>query len=275
VAQTADGYKVKNLHTLCRELSIAAGLKFSPPKENESSQEFWETKAPELLIEALKAYPDERYDAVIVDEGQDFREYWWLAVEKLLKDEKKGQLWVFYDPQQDLFVGGPTEALGLQVASLTWNCRNTERIAAYSFEKVGSTPRLKPGTPEGTPVWEVTCDTEQQMVEAVRKTLHHLVSEEKVETRKIVVVSARSAQASPVWRARHLGNLTLVEFPQRPGAREVAFASLQRFKGLEADVVILCDLKEGDAGSSPTHLYVGASRARHVLFVAKYRSATR
>ena len=85
------------------------------------------------------------------------------------------------------------------------------------------------------------------------------------------MVSARGAQASPVWRARHLGNLTLVEFPQHPGPREVAFTSLQRFKGLEADVVILCDVKEGDTGSSPTHLYVGTSRARHVLAVAKYR----
>src|SRR5207248_676238 len=96
VAQTADGYKVKNFHTLCRELAVAAGLKFSPPRENEDSQEFWDTKAPELLIEALKTYPDERYDAVVVDEGQDFREYWWIAVEKLLKDQKRGQLWVFF-----------------------------------------------------------------------------------------------------------------------------------------------------------------------------------
>jgi hypothetical protein len=271
VAQTAMGYKATNFHTLCRELTVSAGLKFAPPKDDAASKEFWETQAPELLIEALKTYPDERYDAVVVDEGQDFREYWWLALEKLLRDPKKGHLWVFFDPQQDLYGGGPTEALGLQAASLTWNCRNTERIAAHAFGRIGMTPKLKPGTPEGTPVRELVCDTDHEMVDAVRKTLHQLVSEEKLDTSRIVVLSPRGAQASPAWRARKLGNLTLVEFPQRPGPREVAFASLQRFKGLEADAVILCDVKENDPACGPAHMYVGTSRARHVLVIAKYR----
>lgn len=272
LAQTAEGYKVKTFHTFCRDLSVAAGLKFVPPKEEKASKEFWETRAPELLIEALSSYPDERYDAVVVDEGQDFREYWWLAVEKLLKDQRKGHLWVFFDPQQDLYGGGPTEALGLQVASLTWNCRNTERIATHAFAKVGSTPKLKPGTPEGVPVRELMVDTDQAMVDAVRKTLHQLVSDEKIETNRIVVLSPKGAPASPVWRARKLGNLTLVEFPHRPGPQEVAFGSLQRFKGLEADVVILCDVRESDAMCGPAHLYVGTSRAKHVLVVVKSRS---
>ncbi len=37
LAQTAQGYKVKTFHTLCRELSVAAGLKFVPPKEDKAS----------------------------------------------------------------------------------------------------------------------------------------------------------------------------------------------------------------------------------------------
>ena len=270
LAQTSVGYTAKNFHTLCRELALAAGLKFNPPGQDDASQDFWETRAPELLIEALTTYPDERYDAVIVDEGQDFKEYWWLAVENLLREPKKGHLWVFYDPQQDLYGGGPTEALSLQAASLTWNCRNTERIAEHAFARVGLTPKLRPGTPEGTPVREVVCDTEQQMVEAVRKTLHQLVNEEKLGTERIVVLSPRGLPASPVWRARQMGNLKLVEFPQRPGRGEVSFASLQRFKGLEADAVILCDITDGDAACGPRHLYVGTSRARHVLIVLKY-----
>ena len=37
------------------------------------------------LLQALDRLADERYDAVIVDEARDFQEYWWVAVEKLLR----------------------------------------------------------------------------------------------------------------------------------------------------------------------------------------------
>ena len=42
---------------------------------------------------------------------------------------------------------------------------------------------------------------------------------------------------------------------------------LQRFKSLEADVVILIDVESGSPNSSPGHSYVGTSRARLFLVV--------
>jgi hypothetical protein len=272
LAERADRFTVKNFHALCRDLATAAGIPFKPPKDPAAAKEYWELEPPQQLIQALEAYPDERFDAVIVDEGQDFSEYWWVAVEKLLRDPKKSTLWVFFDPYQNLYGGGPTEVLGLSSASLTWNCRNTGRIAAYSSDFVGFPPRLKPGTPDGLRVQELSCDGDAVMIEAVRKTLHRLVVEERLSTDRIVVLSPRSLKSSPVWRANRFGNLTLVEHPARPGPHEVVFSPLQRFKGLEADVVILCEVQTSDPACSPAHLYVGTSRARHVLVVLRYGS---
>jgi hypothetical protein len=265
LAERASGFTVKNFHSLCRDLATAAGIRWEPPKDRNALSEYMETEPPQQLIKALDAYPDERFDAVIVDEGQDFREYWWVAVEKLLRDPKKDILWVFFDPLQDLYGGGPTEALRLMSVSLTWNCRNTGRIATFASSFVGTQPKLKPENPEGVAVEELHCASEAAMVEAVRISLHRLVVEEKIAADRIVVLSPRSAQASPVWRKRRLGNLTLVEFPNRPGPGEVTFSTLQRFKGLEADVIILCDVIHGDPACTSHHLYVGTSRARHVL----------
>jgi hypothetical protein len=272
LAERADCFTVKNFHALCRDLATAAGISFRPPKDRAAAKEYWEIEPPQQLIQALEAYPDERFDAVIVDEGQDFSEYWWVAVEKLLRDPKKGTLWVFFDPYQNLYGGGPTEVLGLSSASLTWNCRNTGRIATYSSEFVGFQPKLKPGTPDGLRVQETFCAGDVEMIEAVRKSLHRLVVEERLLTDRIVVLSPRSLQSSPVWRANRFGNLTLVEYPAPPGPHEVVFSPLQRFKGLEADVVILCEVQASDPACSPAHLYVGASRARHVLIVLRYGS---
>jgi hypothetical protein len=271
LAARADGFTVKNFHALCRDLALAANIPWKPPKGRAAYQQYMETEPPQQLIEALDVYPDERFDAVIVDEGQDFREYWWVAVEKLLRDTEKGTLWVFFDPLQNLYGGGPTEALGLFAASLTWNCRNTCRIASYASGFVGAEAKFKPDTPEGVAVEATRCSDEAEMVDTVRRCLHRFIVEEKIPAASIVILTPRAAEASPVWRKRRLGNLTLVEFPDQPGPGEVTFSTLQRFKGLEADVIILCDVVDGDPACTSHHLYVGTSRARHVLVVLKYQ----
>lgn len=270
LAERATGFTVKTFHQLCRGLARSAGIPFKP----DDSGDFWESEAPDRLLEALDAYPDERYDVVIVDEGQDFLEYWWVAIEKLLANPKTGILWVFYDPHQNIYGGELAEISGLQPASLKWNCRNTRRIAIHASKLVDVDPGVRGDAPDGVAVEEFTCKTDAEMVQTVRKCLHRFVIEERISTDRIIVVSVRSAQASPVWRARRLGALTLVEFPAKPGSNEVQFASLQRFKGLEADVVVLCDVETERETCTRRHLYVGTSRARHVLVVAKYAAKT-
>jgi len=266
----AEGFTVKNFHSFCRELTRSAGIPFEVPKDPADESEFWDSIAPEKLNAALDLYPDERWDAVVIDEGQDFREYWWLAVEKLLRRPEADVLWVFYDPNQDIYGGGPTEALGLRAAPLRWNCRNTAHIASYASDLVGAETKLKPGTPEGAEVEVIRCADDREMIDAVRKSLHRLVIEERLSGDRIVVLSPRGTKGSPVWRERKLGNITLEEWPKRPGPNQASFTSLQRFKGLESDAIILCDVEAEKPMCSPKHLYVGSSRARHILVVAEY-----
>jgi hypothetical protein len=270
----ANGFTVKNFHALCRDLATAAGIPFRPPEDPEAARQYWETEPPKQPLRALDAFPEERFEAVIVDEGQDFLKGWWKAVERLLRDVKRGVLWVFFDPLQNLYGGGPTEALGLVPASLTSNCRNTVAIGTLASNFVKATPVFKLGTPQGIAVQEICCNTERDMLEAVSQTLHRLLSEESIPADTVVVLTAASMKSSRVWQTGKFGPFSLVEFPVRPGPGQVPFATLQRFKGLEADVILLCEVHEQRAHCTPNHLYVGTSRARHALVIAKYASGT-
>ena len=59
------------------------------------SEEFWEHEAADLLYQALEELPDIRFDAVVVDEGQDFCPDWWMPIELANKEVDSGCLYVF------------------------------------------------------------------------------------------------------------------------------------------------------------------------------------
>lgn len=73
---------------------------------------------------------NEKYDAIIVDEGQDFRDTWWLVVEAAIKDVDEGILYIFYDDNQALYLFGSQLKYPIQTAPfiLSKNCRNTGEI---------------------------------------------------------------------------------------------------------------------------------------------------
>lgn len=103
LASYADGYDVNNFHGLCHDLAQRAKIKFAIPTDPKKQKHFWENEAPDILLESLAALPHERWDALIVDEGQDFRPHWWPILEEALRDPGKGTLYVFHDPNQDIY----------------------------------------------------------------------------------------------------------------------------------------------------------------------------
>ena len=114
-------------HELCAALTTRAGL--SPPADVPKSQLFEEIW-PELLMEAYDCVVDERYDAIIVDEGQDFLPLWWTAIDAGLTAGDSGLLRVFYDDNQRVYASAnnlPAE-VDLVPIRLTLNLRNTRRI---------------------------------------------------------------------------------------------------------------------------------------------------
>ena len=61
----------------------------------------------------------------------------------------------------------------------------------------------------------------------------------------------------------------LCDGPTPKGSDQVRFSSIRGFKGLEAAVVVLCELEDLDPDSRDQQLYVGLSRARnHAVIVA-------
>ena len=278
LSQQADGFEVETFHGFGRRLARRAGLgRFEPrqPDVKNSRIAFYTEEAPMVLLEALERLPDERYDAIVVDEAQDFLPDWWPCLDSALRRGREGTLYAFYDPNQRIYGGGPPEALEVIEHKLVHNCRNTRRIASYAAGLVGTESRVRAGAPEGRPVEQITCNSDVEVVQKVVDRLERLVLTQGVASDAIAIVSTRTLKNSPFSGDHRAGRFELVNLDDRDGQsgtsatrRAVVFETLHRFKGLERDVVILLDLPAGDHVNA-NHRYVAASRARNLLIVVR------
>ena len=281
LAREAGGeFTVETFHDFCRRLAQRAKLPFKPPKGGDRERRFWTEDAAMLLLEALERLPDERYDAVVVDEGQDFMPDWWPCIDAALKDGGEGTLYAFYDPNQDIYEGGPPKALAILPYQLKYNCRNTKKIAEYAARLVGSEESVRREAPPGERVEEITCQSGAEVVRVVGERIERLVAHERIQPDRIAIISTCTLKHSPFaadHRAGRFGLLNLDDSRSWKGrasslggsTRHVVFDTLDRFKGLERDVVILLDLPSESRSITPRHRYAAASRAKNLLVVIR------
>lgn len=259
-----DAVDVVHFHGLCMRWAERAGLSEALRRE-EGSKTWYERILPDLLLEAVDV-TGPLYDAVVVDEGQDFQGHWWVPLMCTLKDGDHGILYIFYDDNQNIYHTEASLPPGLERYTLSINCRNTQHIhrTFLPFYRARRLPSAR--GPEGRPPEVTFYDTEQKLKDGLRKVLHRLVFDEEVPTEDIVVLTPRSREKSRLWQWLSLGNLRLTNrWP--PGPNEVYCTSVYLFKGLESPVVILAEIYPSANQDMEAVLYVGCSRARNHLVI--------
>jgi hypothetical protein len=252
---------VVNFHRLAQDLVRKAGLTHVGLRDDH----YFDAILPELMMEAVDRLGPQ-YDAVIVDEGQDFHDNWWVPLQCLLHDPDQGILYVFFDDNQNLYRTAQTIPLELAPFPLTRNCRNTQRIhqMVMRFYQSDQTP-IAHG-PVGRPVGVRTYAYLGGLKRALRRVLHRLITEENVPTEDIVILTPKGWERSKLWGLGPVGNFTLAD--QRPtGSGEIFCSTVHSFKGLESPVVILAEIGPSAAQDLEPILYVGCSRACNHLFV--------
>ncbi len=260
---TADlaGVTAGTFHSLCFKLASKAGLNVPPDR----SPDWWALGAPELLTQAAGRL-GRTFDAIVVDEGQDFPDSWLMALAMLLSEPDDGPFYVFADDQQALFQPDWELGMDLPPFDLDINCRNSLQIAEKVAAVFGGDV-LTLGAAGPRPSW-VRCDGDDQAVESVQDLVARLILDEMVDPSRIVVLSD---QRQFVDRLRRLvvADSVFVEL-DRTG---VVTETIQRFKGLEADVVI-CVLLGAATEDLKRAAYVGFSRAK-LMLIAVGRSSLR
>ena len=255
---------IYSFHALCEKLFRQAGL--AAPDNNILEDKRFNESYPNLLIEAADKL-NWRVDAVIVDEGQDFCEDWWLALKYLLNDPDNGICYFFHDNNQNIYGRGWQPPLEEAPFALTKNCRNTQKIHSYVLQfYTGQDSTIATG-PIGKDIEIVSylSNNNALLRSTLSRLLHRLVVQENVATKDIVILTTQRKQS---LQNQVVGQFRIKANPDI-SINEILCNTIHYFKGLESPVVILIETELRSVSYLKNLLYVGASRARNHLIILR------
>ena len=268
-----DLLTVNHFHGLASDLAAEAGIDLRPVGGGPRNDAFWNDEVPDLMEQAVldldMAGQRVRFDAMVVDEAQDFSLGWWYALTQSLLAESGGPLYAFMDPNQSLRgeVQRPDIEFGARF-QLTINCRNTKRIAAASASILNLQPGVFARAPAGNSLRVLRVGSSRQQKGVVMQELRSLMRRDDVAPGQIAVIGPAAKQNGSVADLPEIDGVPLVTSAEewRDGGG-ILVTTARSFKGLEADVVILYDLGGFGQLFRREDLYVACTRAK-VLLIA-------
>ncbi len=268
-----DQLKVVNIHALFGEY-----VPVDVEELQKDPQKYFAQILPErfydYISEKQSTDPDAadmQYDLLIMDEGQDILKPLYLySLDCLLKGGLDHGKWaVFYDEKQNIY--NPEYQDGMDILRsyshtkfrLFVNCRNTVQIGTYSAKASGVT-FAEFMRENGEEVGKISYEDEKDFggkIKEIMKTLR----EGKVSPGDITFLSPKKYQNSKLATLKLTVNELRDDF--KPDPSVPVFATIQGFKGLDAKVVILCDVEALRRETFSQYIYLAGTRARTLLYI--------
>jgi superfamily I DNA and RNA helicase len=188
------GLQVKTFHQLCKEhLDYIAQTKNQHYLDHiihdNPAQNLYDSHYPFAFIACLESHPLQ-FEAIVCDEGQDFTEEFWLALEMCLADSENSPFYIFYDEYQNLYGRSNSIPIKTTPYTLTTNCRNSAPIhqaASHFYQGIAMTA----SSIEGEKVLFDIAQTYDEQAQKIISRITSLISRELIKPQDIVVLLAQ------------------------------------------------------------------------------------
>jgi len=238
-------------------------VRWGAPQGAEDDSAWFEEELPALLGDLAADRPAaDRFDSIVVDEGQDFSASWWPPTLLALKDRDAGGLYVFLDEGQRVFDRLGTAPIELAPFPLDRNIRNTKHIAQV-FGSLGLEQSRYEGL-DGPPVRFIPCRT-ADAVDAADTEVERLTQVEGWPPGQVALLTTNHRHPVQVEMVEGVG--VDAYWDDFFAGDDVFYGHVLGFKGLERPVVVLAVNGFRDLPRAKEMLYVGLSRARTQLVV--------
>ena len=208
------------------------------------------------------------YDAIIIDEAQQFRPKWWDVIPFMTNNPSSPSLFVFFDHEQRIYnetnYSIPKEENAFE---LTINLRNTTSIHHQATRFIRDREYSENNHIQGEPVEYLDYSGISDMRKKLRKVLHKLIVLGRVSSKDIIILTGRAKSSSDfkmmISEKNTVGSYQLLE-NETDQQNCIRYTSIHKYRGLERKVVILVDIHHNDYAELN---YLGASRAKVKLYM--------
>jgi hypothetical protein len=266
---------VSNLHNYLFKLSRG----FDYDKSQENKQDFYTVYLPTLMKDFFKAGIEEKFDKLIIDEGQDLiREEYLGLFDSMLNEGWANGNWEIYGdfesqaiysqlPKKEMFdllkrAGQHSNFL------LKINCRNTKQIGEETslisgFEKPPFLLEYLEGLPVAYHFYKDETHQKKILDEQFKK-----VVDEKLPFNEMILLSPKKFENSILksysgFVVREIKSVKEISQTQN----YFGFATVQAYKGMESNYVFITDIEDLSSEIAKSLMYVGMSRARYGLIL--------
>ena len=225
-----------------------------------ASKDISQYNAPlyEGVSNSIDTYP--QYDAIYIDEAQDFTQEWAEITNHMLRDASS-RLGVFYDDIQIFREDSFGDAFDIegQPYLLRENIRNTANIYSWTSEKTNLGTDVIVNPVEGpTPIVEMMAD-HYQLTHKLEGLLKKFLDDEHLSNDSMIFITDHKEKLLSEY-VSGIAKWKLVAHDPK-AANEVQVVSVEEFKGLESDMVVYIHSKDTTNNMD----YIAYTRAKYYL----------
>ena len=220
---------------------------------------FWETTFLEQMSQ-LAGTQDQVFDALVVDEAQDFADDWWPVLLQGLAEPSESPVMVFSDEQQRVFDRSSQPLPGLVPLRANRNMRNSAQIAR-TFQPLVDERQTVVGL-TGPPPRFIECSTDDAV--GVADDAAVALLDEGWQPQDVVLLTTHHRHPMQLELTRNDKD----DYWSLLGDNEdIFYCTVAGFKGLERSAVVLALDGFRNSELARQTLLVGLSRARDQLIV--------
>lgn len=239
-----------------------------PGGSGSHDQSYWDTELPARYVAAAQDLSDdEKFDAIVIDEAQDFADSWWKVIWAMVKNPEEFRLAVFRDDSQSVFHGrlGRPDA-PMAAFDLDTNYRNGRQIVEAFTPLCERKMAVEGG--EGLPVRFVFTDDDSVM-EAADDTVELLTEKEGWLPEHVVLLTTKGrhpvhAERSDADRDAYWQDLWSTD--------DIFYSTVAGFKGLERPAAVIAVNGFHEEIDPKDVLYTALSRAMDLAVIVGERN---
>ena len=266
--------KVSSLHKFLIHLSQG----FDYDKSLRDRQNFFSHYLPQLLKDVFEKEISEKFDKLIIDEGQDLiREEYLDLFNALLKNGLHNGSWEIYgDFERQAIFAQKSKVEMVELLKqrchysnfiLKMNCRNTKEIGEETclisgFDK----PPFLLEYLQGIPVEYVFYADSSDQITKLQEQINKLIGN-KLPFKDVVILSPKKFENSCV---AHMNEHLIKDINKHQAfiiGEYISFSTIHAFKGMESEFVIITDIDDLSTQKAMSLMYIAMSRARYGLII--------